>query len=337
MFRPLFVFAVSVVAYAIGLPTLAAPASPEADRVALTSGDVLSGRVVLQTEESVTIAHPVLGELVIPRDQVAAMTLAPAPAADSGVVEAAPVDQVAAVNASSSLSLLQPEAAPAPEPVEPPVKWTGKIELGANGAQGNSDTASLYAGVGLARETELSTLTLEANYRYASEDGSSTTNRLFGKERFDRKLALDSRWSWFVQSTQEFDQFKDYDFRLTLSGGLAYQFIDTERTKLKGYAGLGLGREFGGSDNSLQYFGLIGAEFTHKINERVTFNALAEYEPRLDVFPEYRARAKASLDVMLNDEGNLKLSLGVEDQYNSDPGDAKHNDIYYFAAIVYTF
>lgn len=312
-----------------------APATLDAslDTVTLVTGETLTGRVVAQDNETITLDHPVLGEIVLTRSGVASIALAPAPIAPAGKPEPAPVDQIAA---TADLSIAQPAADPI-EPAEPPAVWSGRFELGANGASGNSDTTSIYAALGVKREAPLSTFTDDLSYRLATDDGATTTNRFFNRARYERRLAEDGRWSWFAQTSQEVDEFKDYDLRLSGSGGVGYDAIQTERTTLSLYAGAGAAREFGGTDDNLNPFALVGAAYSHRLNGRVSLSAGGEFEPRLDDAGEFRLRGKAALDVDLNESGSLKLSLGVEDEFDSDPGAAQKNDVYYYASIVYAF
>jgi putative salt-induced outer membrane protein YdiY len=310
------------------LCTAAETAPP--DRIVLAAGDTLIGTVIAQTVDVLTLQHPALGELTIARSDIKEWThLTSPPGIAAKAVEAARVASVA------SLTLAQP--APVVKAEEPAVKWSGHIDMGANGASGNSDTNNMYAAGGFKRETDLSTLTLEANYRLATDSGSTTANRFFDIIRYERVFSKGSRRSYFAQTTQEADEFKDYDFRLTASGGVEQRFIDTEKTKLKAYAGLGAAREFGGSDTGVSPFALFGTAYSRKLNDRVTFKAGSEFEPRFDDVGEYRLRGNASIAVDLNDSGSLKLKLGLEDEYDSDPGAAKKNDFYYTASIVYSF
>lgn len=318
------------------------------DRVVLVTGEALVGRVVAREDGHIIFEHPALGVLSIAAVQIsfvepiadpadAAAGADPAPAAVPAPMDATHATSAGAATIADASLSLRDDAQPEPTPAVPAVKWSGRFELGANATSGNSDTTSIYAAFGVKREAGLGTFTDDLNYRLATDDGETTTNRFFNVARYERLLAEGSRWSWFASSSQEVDEFKDYDFRLSGSGGFSYDAIREDRQTLKLYAGAGAAREFGGSQDNLNPFALLGTAYTRKINSRVSFAASAEFEPRLDDFGEYRLRGKSKLDVDLNDNGSLKLSLGVEDEFNSDPGDAKENDFYFFAAIVYAF
>ncbi len=309
------------------------------DRVVLVNGDVLLGHVVTQTDESVTLLHDVLGEVSLPRKNVLEVSLAPA--LSTILAQSSQAQQAAALAAASAISLKQPASpdvdAPA-EPEEPKVKWESKIELGANGQQGNSDSTALYAAFSTKRTDDISTFLVEANYRLANEDGDNTSNRFFARERFERRLLKhESRWSAFVQATQEYDQFKDYDFRWTLTVGPQYDIVRNDTTLWNAYLGFGVAQEIGGVDDDINPILLLGTYVEHKFNERVSISARGEYEPVIDDFSNYVLRGNAALTVALNEAKSLNLSIGVADEYQSEPGSAKNNDFYYYAALVYAF
>ena len=332
------------------------PAEPIVDRVVFNSGDVLTGHVTKQTADAVTLRHATLGEVVIPRGAIKEVTLGvkaskaettdaatntpatPAAAAPKTKPAAAKVQESDAPKPTSAPTTGKDATAPKPiPPAKSDVKWTGHIDLGANGAKGNSDTTNFHTAFGFKRAAERSTLTLEANYRAATSNGKTTTNRFFDEINFNRLKKKDGRWSYFARTTQELNEFKDYNVRVTGSGGASYEIIKNEKTKLQGYSSLGAAREFGGSDLSVMPFSLFGVSYSHKFNDRISLTASSEIEPRLDSIGEYRARAKSALDLKLNDSGSLKLRFSLEDEYDSDSNKSKKNDFYYTAAIVYSF
>lgn len=307
------------------------------DRIVLASGDVLFGHVYAEDDASITLLHADLGEMTVSRDRILEITLAPS--APSAIAQTAEAARAAAVAAASSLSLRQP-APPETEAEaeEPAVVWETTIEFGANGQQGNTDSTSLIALFSTKRTDDVSTFLVEASYRLAIENGNTTSNRFFARERFERKLTKpESRWSAFVQSTQEYDEFKDYDFRWTLSVGPQYDIVRNDSTLWNAYLGFGVAQELGGADEDIKPILLIGTFVEHKFNDRVSISGRAEYEPVLDDFDDYILRGQAALNVALNESGSFKLSLGVADEYQSEPGNAKNNDFYYYATIGYTF
>ncbi len=215
--------------------------------------------------------------------------------------------------------------------------WTGNVALGLNGASGNTERLNLRGEINGLRDTELMATSATTLYTYATDDGTASESRFFAGLRNDWKLE-DSKWRVFAEGTFEFDDFQDWDYRVSAAGGVGYEFIENEKTTLIGRAGLGLSREIGGSDNTIRPEALIGADFSHLLTERQKLTADATLYPDLDETGEFRFVGHAAWEILIDPEVNMSLRLGVEDRYDSTPGgDSKKNDFAYFAMLVWEF
>ena len=96
-------------------------------------------------------------------------------------------------------------------------------------------------------------------------------------------------------------------------------------------------REFGTDDDEFRPEALIGLDFLWEINEGQTFAAGTEVFPSLNDLGEIRAVSYANYDILLSEENNLTLRLGVEHEYDSNTDDADENDLKYFITILATF
>ena len=180
---------------------------------------------------------------------------------------------------------------------------------------------------------------ISGEFRWAAEEGATTENRTYIRGRNDWKIP-DSHWSYFVQGDADIDEFKDYDVRVSAFGGVGYRFIDKpEEETLQGRFGLGASRPFGApQDDEWVFEALLGVDYFLKINDKVTFTALAEYYPSLEDSKDFRARGEAALEIALDNDNTWFLRLNVEDRYESNvgPGTEK-NDFFYGAAILLVF
>jgi len=245
----------------------------------------------------------------------------------------------------AAVKLEEPPAAPA-DPKAPPAKpadpdsffkgWKGTVEGGLNGSSGNSDNLSFRFGVGATRETSTMKTAAAASYTYASSDGEKTKSRGVFDLRND--WIVKDPWMFFATGKAEYDEFQDWDWRLSAFAGPGYYAIKNDRTKLLGRVGLGLTREIGGERNEIIPEGLIGVDFEHKLTERQKLFASVEWLPDLSNLWEYRVNAKAGWEILVDPEVNMTLKLGFEDRYNHNPGpDRKKNDTEYFALLAWTF
>jgi putative salt-induced outer membrane protein YdiY len=231
--------------------------------------------------------------------------------------------------------------ATAPAAAEPPKDffsgWKGNVELGANGSAGNSENLSIRGGIGGKRVTEHMETTAKLDYGYANNDGKKTKSRGQFEARNDWFLK-DSKWSIFALGRIEYDELQDWDWRLSAFVGPGYTFIKNEKYLLRGRVGAGVTKEIGGSRNELIPEGLVGADFDWQITKNTKFFSTAEVYPSLQDFSEYRALARAGIEVLLDESAKLTLKLGVEDRYQSEPGPSKKkNDVDYFAVISWNF
>lgn len=308
-----------------------AAAQPELDgflgqrvRLTLTNGEIVRGELTGLKDGVAVIKHPIFGDIAVARAMVAQVALDEQP------------------NATIPAPQPSPEAPP-PEEVPPtPTSflegWKGTVEFGLNGSSGNTERVNLRAGLGAARKTDKTDTTLNFTYSWARDDGDNTENRARLDARNDWLLGDDTPWRLFAKGSFEFDDFQEWDSRASLFGGVGYEFIDTSETFLLGRVGAGITREFGGEDNDIMPEGLLGLDFRHALTERQQINATAEFLPDLEDIGAYRAIGRASYDILIDPEANLKLKLGVEDRYDSDPGDGfKRNDFDYFALIAWEF
>lgn len=115
--------------------------------------------------------------------------------------------------------------------------WTGKGEAGLVISSGNTETQTANAKLNLARE--------EGNWKnafglaglYASDEESSTAQRweVLGQSDY----SFSPKNFWFGAARYEKDEFSGFEYQAIASSGLGHKFIDTERTKFAGTAGVG--------------------------------------------------------------------------------------------------
>lgn len=294
----------------------------------LENDDVVKGRVLSTTADSVVLEHPVFGQVTIalPRIKAAAVTT---------TVEEA--KQVAAEAAKA----VAPPPPPPPVPEEAKLSfwqgWKGNVALGLNGSDGNSETLNGRAGLGLKRTTDLMESLFTANYNYTTDDGEKSQSRgeLFYRNDWFFK---DSPWGFYAQGRAEYDEFQDWDWRLSAFVGPSYTVIKNDRTTFRLRAGAGITRELGGDRNDIIPEALFGFDFAHKLTDHQNIFVNYEYLPSLKNFSDYRMVTKAGYEIVVDPTNNISLKLGIEDRYDSEPGpDRKKNDIDYFALLAWNF
>jgi putative salt-induced outer membrane protein YdiY len=241
----------------------------------------------------------------------------------------------------------KPDAKPEDKPIDPQLKalgpadffhgWTGGVEVGLAGSEGNSEVLNLHAGVNAERKTDLMDTKGSLTYLLARENNANTKNRFEADLRNDWLFAKDSPWRYYLMGTFEYDQFQDWHERVTATNGIGYAFIQNDTTLLLGRVGVGLEKEFGGSDNRIHPEGDLGVDFEHKISDRQKIALSADYYPDFLDLTNYRATGKAAWEVLVDPQTKLSLKVGCEDRYDPTPNGKKRNDFDYFALLVWAF
>ncbi len=296
--------------------TLAAASAEDQLSLTLDTGEVLSVSVVTVGDDALVADHSILGRLAVPLERVDAITnlTSPAPA----VVEAAVQDA--------------DEGAPDDE-----TGWGGEVSLGLDGSSGNSDRSSFRVGAKAAREMKRNRAEASVYWTRSEEESDTTEHKARADGRYDW-LFEESLWETFAKGDVEYDEFKDFDLRVTGFGGAGYRLIDEEGERLIARAGAGASKKIGGMDTDIDPELLLGADYQRQLSESQAVNASLELFPNLGNFGEYRAVAKADWEVTLAEDAAVSLRLGVEDRYDSDavPGDDK-NDLDYYGTLVKKF
>jgi hypothetical protein len=83
---------------------------------------------------------------------------------------------------------------------------------------------------------------------------------------------------------------------------------------------------------------VFGNDFRWAWNDRSSFLSVVDYYPRVDNFTQFRVRARAAYEYVLDPATNMIVRFGVQDRYDSSPGrNSKRNDLTYFATFGVKF
>jgi len=280
--------------------------------VTLDTGEVLTGTLAATGDDALTIEHPVLGTLTVPRSHVTAST--------SGAVTADVLP--GGMDAAAVAEAAVPDEEPAPEEKSP---WKGLVEGGLDGSSGNSAALNLRTATNLTYETAARKVTWSTLYSLKDHGGGTTEDRFTTDARHDWLFA-NSPWLIFLNARGEVDAKKKYDWRWASATGVGYRFIRNDTTNLVGRLGMGASQDVGGDHSTVRPEGLAEGEYEQKFAGRYTLGAFAGMYPDFDDTGEYRAIARLYLDIALHDTIPMKLRFGVEDRYDSNPDDGDDCD-----------
>jgi len=198
--------------------------------------------------------------------------------------------------------------------------WTGKGELGGSFASGNSENEAVNATLELkgAYGKWAHTFGFAGNYGNDGEDTTAQRWELRGQTQYE----FSDRAYGFGAARYEDDRFSAYDYQASLSGGLGYKIIDSDRTKFWVQGGPGYRyaelRDTGESEDGLIFRGDLG--FDHQLTETTKIVERFLVEAGSD---NTYLQNDIGLEVSIN--GALALRLGYQVRHNTDvePGTEK--------------
>lgn len=215
--------------------------------------------------------------------------------------------------------------------------WKSRIEVGFNGAEGNSTRQSLRLVFKSDRKTERHETHFGSLYKLTTQEAERSENRLVLDARNDWLQAGESPVRYFIKGTLEFDEFQAWDARASGFGGVGYEILKDEKTTLLGRGGFGGSKRFGGTNDEFRAEAFVSADLAHQLSDDQKLTAGVEYLPDTDGWREYRLNADASWEVRIDPESELYLRVGVATRYDSDPGRAESTDLDYFVNLGWTF
>jgi putative salt-induced outer membrane protein YdiY len=215
-----------------------------------------------------------------------------------------------------------------------PRGWRNTVEIGIDGSEGNSTTLTLRTGAHLKRRVDWSDLKIAINYLKSTAENVETKHNAQLEMQHDWLLGA-SPWSPFAKSILVYDEFRPFRFELTLNAGLGYRFIDNGATTFKARCGSGATRKFRGTDDTWEPEAMLGVDCEHMISQRQKVRATIEYYPEWSDFSLYRIRSDAAWEVLLDQETNLSLKLGVIDRYDTRDSGQNPNALDYTLLLLW--
>lgn len=202
--------------------------------------------------------------------------------------------------------------------------WSGKGEAGLVVAKGNTETETGNVKVELANEVGAFKHSVGIAALYASIEGDKTAERweLYGQSDYN----LSARTFAFGSFRYEQDEFSGFDNQISLAFGMGQKFIDSERTKLVGTAGIGykiletddvedaLGNIIEEGERENEAILKATLDLDHALTDTTTIlNAFIVESGSSNTYAENTT----SLQVKMSDK--LALAVGFTVRHNSEP------------------
>lgn len=217
-----------------------------------------------------------------------------------------------------------------------PAPWTGSFAAGLNGRSGNANTTDINFNLLANRETSINTTNVIGQYFFGRANSTTTSDRAFGQIRRERKL--NEVWSLYFQLALEYDNFKDFDYRIALHSGFSREIYKNEAGFWKARLGAGTSREVGGANDEWTPELQIGTDWERQLTETTKIFAIVDYYPSLSDFGDFRLVSNCGLNFLVDAPRNISFRIFALNKFdNTPPPGNNKNDIDYGAALVFGF
>jgi putative salt-induced outer membrane protein YdiY len=354
-------------------------ASPaQAAQVNLASGDSLTVQLVVVSPRTIIVNHPDLGRMVLKPGAVTEIIVRPSesfisePGPKLPVItwtDAAPIAPTVASTGEDpatapSVQQVTPQPGP-PNPHKPGstqpttqqadassasdvllpewfrqvlADWKSQLEIGAAAQSYVNNTANFRLAFKTVRANRDTSTLYDFSYYYSRVNGANDKNELTTGVRQDWLLP-ESPWYYFALARYDYNQFGDWDHRISARTGPGYDIIKTPKLKLTGELGIGFYKQFDAVIEDVVPEGSAGSSFLWKPTPRQTLALSGTFLPEFRVLGRYRAVTSAEWQLRVEDVENLSLKVGIADEYASTVynADTPNNNFKFYTALVLGF
>ena len=211
--------------------------------------------------------------------------------------------------------------------------WSGSLEVGVNGSEGNSTNFNLHTGFDVDRQTAAGVL--EIDFDYTKVTSSNVKIEHHALLDIEHKWLSETRFSCFVHLAYDYDEFKSFDSRISANAGAAYHLIDTAVTELLTRLGAGFSREIGGPVNDIVPEAVLGLQIKRQLSDRQQLQAEFEYLPDWSRLTNFRLETDVGWEILLDEQRQLSLKFELNDRYDNTPIGLRANDLTYAVLVLW--
>jgi len=334
------------------LTALCCASTALADRVELTDGSVINGKIISADGGKLKVDTAFAGAIEIAQSSVKSFStdeavhvglaagsevLGKVVAADAGIkVEAADgqmstgTAQVVAVWRPGADSPAVRAAKAAAEKAQR--KWAYEASVAVTGRTGPSEKFNAALGFKATLASDQDKLIFALAAEQAKDNGVKTADRQFGGVDYSSFFSADN--GWYARTSLEKDEIKDIDLRSLSAFGFGRKLIRKAHQDLELRLGASYLYETYVSGGEFESPGL-DVTILHSYQFRIAkLNSVLTYTPAFEDFANYRVNHESSLELPLT-ASLWKLKIGLNNQYQSKPpGSVDKLDTTYFTSLI---
>lgn len=283
-----------------------------AEEIHLKNGDTVSGEIIEQSDENISLKTDAMGTIVIKRDFV---------------------DYIGSVDKETLVEVVDKETvAEAKE-----VLWQREISLGYNASSGNTQNNQLSFRFSGHRKTDHDEFTIKSDNFRSSSNKKMDAQKWYGMVRYAFSF-YEKKWYNFYKIEGDHDRFANIDYRIVSATGIGYWFSDEPDWKAMVEVGVGLEHTtFRDDTTNTNEAILIPRAFLQK---KLFANSIISQDvilyPSLENMGEYRFHSETSLVNPINDRLSLQFSL-ITDYDSTPPKDTEKIDTRLISSLTYAF
>jgi len=264
----------------------------------LRNGDRVSGEIVSETPEGVTLKTPWGGTISIPAKEIIS----------GNIVSAPPPGMPPAV--------LTPVANPsAPQPARTRThKWIGEIQAGVD-LLFSEKNRQLYSGrVKITHTYSRMRNLFDYQFAYGETDDEMTDNRMIGSLKTDQELTR--HLYLYNLGGVGYDAVRKIDFQWEAGPGLGYHWVKRTNFVFNTEAGLNYQAQYLDDDLKKEVVYLrLAEDATWKITPKLSLDERFEFFPSTENLADYRMRFESNLRYAIIN--NLSFIVTVLDTYET--------------------
>lgn len=322
----------------IFIAAISLPSSAMADWIMLQNGDRLSGTIIAQSANELTINSNILGQVTIPKARVASIHQGNAPRILARELRTGkPMTASAAQAALAAVAEIPKEETKKPKAEEKQdgqYKWSGRVSAGGTLEDGNNQSKAIILDTDIKARDKKNRFAFGGEANWAEEDGEETDNDQQIYANYDRFVTD----KWFVGGRQSFekDEFEELDLRSQTGLFAGYQFYEQDDLNLQIKAGPEyIFEEFENGDSESDLAASWALDYDQKL-----------FEETVQVFHKHEIAAPFTDTnaFLLESESGIRMPVGkvldaslqIDFDWDNDPADGvKENDTTYGLKLGY--
>lgn len=339
---------------ASSLVVLALASAARADRIELTDGSVVNGKLLSADQGQFKVETKFAGVITIAQDQIktfatdevvnvglkAGTQVLGTVASTGGGIAVTAADGQMSASAANVVAVWRPgedspairEAKAAAEKLKR--RWAYEAGVAINGRTGGSEKFAGALGFKATLESSEDKLMFNAAINRAQENGNQTADDW--KAGVDYSSFFTGSAVWYARTELSKDKIKNITLRSNSAFGIGRKLVKTDAQDLEVRFGVGYIYEtYTGLTPDFSSAGLDLALINKQTIGWATMNNSLTYTPSFKDFSNYRAVHETTFDLPIKSGDFWKLRMGVNNDYQSQPaGNATKLDTTYFTALI---